>query len=141
MKIGFLYALAASVTWGLIYALDQKILVRTTPINLLFVGSVISLVALSPILITNSPFTELIKSGKANVYLFIFNSLLNLLAAWFIYSGIKSVGASAASILEIAYPFFVILFSFFLYGQTLTPAFMLGGAFIFIGAFIITRYS
>lgn len=139
MKIGFIYALAAAVTWGLVYALDQRILVKTTPLNLLFAGTVVTAIFLLPVVFMGNPFTAILKSGTTNVALIVLTCFLNFAAAWFIYLSIQSVGASSATMIEMTYPFFVVLFSYFLFGQGITPTIALGGFFLFIGAFIITR--
>ncbi len=48
MNIGFIYAIGAAVTWGLVYAIDQKILEGTSPVTLVFVDAVIAMIIILP---------------------------------------------------------------------------------------------
>lgn len=58
-------------------------------------------------------------------------------AGFMILLAIQNIGASRAAIFEIAYPFFVVLFSIFLYRAQVNNYFILGSIFLFIGSFII----
>lgn len=83
---------------------------------------------------------SLLKSDKTTLYLIFLSLLLAALANYFIFSAIKLVGASSASIIEIAYPFFVVLFSIFLFRVAPSAWFLFGGLLIFIGSAIITYF-
>ena len=142
MESGYLFAIGAAVTWGLLYAIDQKILYTVDPLPLLFVNAVIGLVVMLPSLFfSNGSIKEVINSGKINITLIVFTVLLGTLANYFIFSGIKSLNASAASIIEISYPFFVVLFSYLLFRSTPNISFFIGGALIFLGSFIIIKFA
>jgi drug/metabolite transporter (DMT)-like permease len=142
MNVGFVFALAAAVTWGLVYAIDQKILINTPPLTLLFIQCAVSAIILLPLLfIDRVAIKEVFSSGWTNLSLIFLSIVLATLASYFIFSGIKLVGASAASIIEIAYPLFVVLFCFVLYQNTLSLSVAVGGVFIFIGAVIITYFN
>ena len=52
--------------------------------------------------------------------------VLAAVANFLIFSGIKMVGASSASIIEIMYPFFVVLFSFIFFRTTPSTYFIIG---------------
>ncbi|OGJ10135.1 hypothetical protein A2456_01560 [Candidatus Nomurabacteria bacterium RIFOXYC2_FULL_36_19] len=111
MSSGFLYAIGAAITWGLVYTIDQKILYNTPPITLLFFNSIITAVVILPFLFfDHSSLKALLISGKSNLTLVILSILLALLANFFIFSAIKNMGASSASIIEISYPFFCYIF-------------------------------
>ncbi len=49
-KLGFIYAILAATTWGLVYVLNQKVLNNTTPLILIFLGSLITALITLPIL-------------------------------------------------------------------------------------------
>ena len=141
MNIGFLYATAAAVTWGIVYAIDQKILSGTPPLTLVFVDAIITaLVVLPFLLFDGGSIQSVLVSGKFNWTLIVLSILLATLANYLIFSGIKLVGASSASTIEIAYPFFVVLFSFLFFRTLPNIYFAVGGVLIFIGAAIITYF-
>ncbi len=143
MKIsGFVYAIAAAVIWGLVYAIDQKILTKVSPFALIFIDSLIILLVSIPFIILNpEPIRILFDSGKENLWLVFISILLGALATFFIFSGIKILGASTASIFEIAYPFFVIFFSFLLFRTNLNMYFFGGAILIFLGSYIIIKFG
>jgi drug/metabolite transporter (DMT)-like permease len=75
-------------------------------------------------------------------WLFIIASLiLAALANFLIFSSIKIIGASYASIFEIAYPFFVVFFSYFAFSAVPSLYFLLGAVLIFSGSAIIVFFS
>jgi len=140
--VGFIYAIAAAVTWGLVYTIDQKILDKVSPLSLLFIDSVLIAIITLPILLFDSQsIKDLLGSGKFNLGLIFISVVLATLANFFIFSGIKILGASTASIFEIAYPFFVILFSFLIFRTSLNLYFLLGAIFIFAGSLIIIKLA
>jgi drug/metabolite transporter (DMT)-like permease len=140
-KFGFIYALAAAVTWGLVYTIDQKILTRVSPLSLLFIDSLLVAIITLPIFIFDSGSVKtLLATGKANLFLIVLSVILAALANFFIFSGIKMLDASTASILEIAYPFFVVIFSFIIFKQPISWFFALGAVFIFLGSAIIIKF-
>lgn len=142
MEIGYLYAIGAAVGWGLTYALDQKILLSISPFTLLFVNSIITAIIMLPfIFFTNESITNVFISNKTNWLLLLFTIVLATISNYLILSGIKSLNASSVSIIEIAYPFFVVLFSYFLFKSTPSIAFFIGGAFIFVGSIIIIKFA
>jgi len=140
-SIGLIYATLAAVTWGLVYTIDQKILDKVSPAPLIFITSLLVVILSMPIMMIDPrPLKILLNSGKLNLGLIVLTVLLTTLANFFIFSGIKILGASTASIFEIAYPFFVILFSFLLYKTSLNIYFFFGSVLIFLGSFIIIKF-
>ncbi len=135
----YLWAVLASFTWGLSYTLDEKVLGLISPLLLLVVNALVTLVIVVPVFIfSRQPFI-LSDLSTRSIGLVLVTSLLAVLANFFIFLGIKNLGASSAAIIEISYPFFVILFSLILLRERPTPMFLVGSAFIFFGAFIISR--
>ncbi|MFA6909486.1 MAG: EamA family transporter, partial [Patescibacteria group bacterium] len=51
--LGIVYALGAAITWGLVYAIDQKILTSLSPVTLLFVHSILASIILLPFFLYN----------------------------------------------------------------------------------------
>lgn len=139
---GFLFAIGAAISWGLVYAIDQKILYQTSVLTYLFISALLTVVLLLPFIIFDiHPIKNLISFGKANLILILVSLVLTIIADFFILSSVKILGASTASIFEIAYPFFVVLFSFLLFRSVPNIYFFIGALFIFIGSIIIIRLS
>jgi drug/metabolite transporter (DMT)-like permease len=138
---GFFFALGAAITWGLVYSLDQKILSESSPIVLLFIDAIITAILLLPVVLFTGTFKEALKTTPSNLLLMLVTTLLGLFASYLIFSGIKALGASNASIIEIAYPFFVVLFSYVLFKSTPNFYFFLGGALIFVGSVIVIKLA
>ena len=63
------------------------------------------------------------------------------LANFFILSSIKQLGAAHASILEITYPFFVLLFGWLFFGGSVNAYFWLGSALVFAGSAVIIKFA
>ncbi len=142
MEIGFIYAIGAAITWGLVYAIDEKILSNITPISLLFINSIITAIIMLPFLFfSNNSVKQFLALDRANLSLVIFEVLLVMLANFLIFSGIKHLDASTASIIEIAYPFFVVLFSYIIFRSTPNIYFFLGGALVFLGSVVIIKLA
>lgn len=140
-NMGLIYSLGAAICWGAVYAIDQKVLEHISPISIAFFSAVATVLVFLPFMLVNNG--ELIKtffsSGKENISLASIAIVFAIIANILILFGIKSLGASYASILEIAYPFFVILFSFVIFRTHPNIYFYIGGVLIFIGSFVITK--
>ncbi|MFA5155653.1 MAG: EamA family transporter [Patescibacteria group bacterium] len=138
---GFIFAIGAAILWGLVYTIDQKILHNTSPMALLFVDSLLTALLVLPFLFfDHGSIKALLSSGRLNWTLIISSLLLAALANFLIFSGIKLIGASAASMIEITYPFFVVLFSILILRSQPNICFYLGGALVFIGSAIIIYF-
>jgi drug/metabolite transporter (DMT)-like permease len=135
---GLAYAVGAAVTWGLVYTIDQRILSTLSPFALLFINSLLTSIGLLPVILIEKTGLTSLSLIQSRTWLFIAMSLiLAALANFFIFSSIKLLGAATASIFEIAYPFFVILFACFAFGSKPSLTFLLGALLMFIGASIV----
>lgn len=142
MKTGLIYTIGAAITWGLVYTLDQKVLSNIKPITLVFIDSLITLIITLPFLFFSENSTQnFITSNKTNWLLIILSATLATLASFLILAGIKNLNASTASIIEIAYPFFVVLFSYIFFHSIPNTYFFIGGTLIFIGSLIIVKFT
>lgn len=141
-NIGFIYAIAAAVVWGLAYAIDEKILHSVSPLTLLFINSLLATLVLLPfVLMDNGPIKKVITSGRNGLLIILAAFVLLTLGNFLIYSGINNLGASTASIIEISYPVFVVAFSFLLFRNVPNIYFLLGAVLIFIGSFTIIKFG
>jgi len=139
--MGFVYAALAAVTWGLVYALDQKLLAGLSPMTLLFAASCVGLVLTLPFILWDLSEIRLVLRTPPTLKLLVLVEIFTCFASFFIFSSIKLLGASTASIFEISYPLFVVVFSLIIYGGTVNFWFCLGAAFLFIGSYIIIRWG
>lgn len=139
--LGFVYSISAAITWGLAYTIDQKILVHSSPSLLLFCNAILTLLITLPIVIFNGDLRSGLQLEKETIYLIIYAQLFTLLGSLFILSGIKILGASLASIFEIMYPLFVIIFSYLVFGGTFNAYFWIGSSFLFLGSLILIRFA
>jgi len=140
---GLVYALAAAITWGVVYVLDQKVLTKLSPLNWLFISSLVMAIITLPIAVMNweSIKTAIFSGNKQFFYFIIGAPILAILANFFIFSAIQRLGAPIASIFEIAYPFFVAIFTLILFGGSLNAYFWIGALFMFLGGVIIIRFT
>jgi drug/metabolite transporter (DMT)-like permease len=142
MAIGFMYAIGAAVTWGLIYTIDQKILSGISPVTLLFINSILTAIVMLPLVFfSQGSLKNILVSGRMNLALIIISVLLAILANFLIFSGIKSIGASSASIIEVSYPFFVVLFTFIMFRSSPNIYFFIGGMLILVGSVVIIKFA
>jgi len=138
INVGFIYAIGAAIIWGLVYVIDQKILHEFSPFAFLFIASLLTTIAMLPFIFWQSnSIKTFLGLGKINLLLIILVVILAICANFLILSGIKSLGSSRASIIEISYPFFVVLFSFIFFRSELNIYFFIGGILIFLGSIMI----
>ncbi|MBA4318326.1 MAG: hypothetical protein C0412_07990 [Flavobacterium sp.] len=139
---GIIFAMLASITWGAVYTIDQKILTNMSPILWLAISTFVTAILMLPVIFFNlEEVRAVLHSGKSNL-LFIFSAqVLIAVATFLIFSSIKHLGAATASVFEITYPFFVIIFSLLMFGGSVNAYFWLGSALIFLGAVVITKFS
>ncbi len=138
-SLSYFWAILASMTWGLTYALDEKVLRTSSPLHLAIVNACVTLLLFVPIaFFQNGALIDELVHAK-NFPLMLLSSALVSLAGLFILYGIKELGASTASIIEISYPFFVMFFTMLLWRERLTPGFFLGGALMLLGSIVVIR--
>lgn len=142
IPIGFLYALGAAVAWGFVYTIDQLILNEVSPRALLLIDAVLTMIIALPFLIfyrgVGIPTDGISLKTWAYILIALF---IGILANYFIFSSISSSGASYASIIEISYPFFVVIFSYFILKAVPNWSFLIGAIFLFIGSAIIVFFN
>ncbi len=142
MRLGFIYAIGAAVLWGLVYAIDQKILSKISPASLLFVDSILATLLLLPVVIYNKgSLSSVLNADWPTWRLIIIAMALATSANLLIFSAIKAMDANIASIIEIAYPFFVVFFSYIIFHSTPNIYFFIGGVLIFIGSAVIIKLA
>lgn len=136
--MGYVYAIAAAVTWGFVYAIDQKILDKVSATSLILMQYLFAILILLPItLYKNDLRKELLSLDKSSTWFLALSFTLSLLASYLIFVAIQKIGSPKAAIFEITYPLFVVLFSAVLFHAQMNLYFLLGAALLFIGSAII----
>lgn len=139
MSKGILYALMASILWGFDYAISgklfEKVSIYTSLLFQFITGTILMLIlGYSEIKSDLSLF-----GNNKTTWLFGFTCLVFNLAMVFIASSIKESNATLAGLIEISYPIFIILCSYFIFGDNhITPSIIVGGILIFSGVVIIS---
>lgn len=139
--MGYLYAIGAAITWGLVYAVDQRIMDKISPSLLILINAVFDVIVIIPILLYSDELKAIMHIDKST-WKFIAISLVGvLLGSILILTAIKYLGSSKAAIFEIAYPFFVVIFSLLFFDAQINMYFVLGAIFLFIWSAIIVTLA
>jgi drug/metabolite transporter (DMT)-like permease len=137
----FVFAICAAILWGFNYALAEKILNNISPVTLLALEMIIGAVIFTGI----SFFTTMKKdmevlSADSNLLLLTLTEVaIVLIASYFIAVSITLKNATIAGIVELTYPIFTILFTWFIFNQIhVNFSVIIGGLLIFIGVLVIS---
>jgi len=137
-----IYAVAASVCWGMSYAASSEILKKGFSPLIFFFGYSLSctLVALISLL-TSGALPNIWKFAnleRSDVGWFSFSIAIGALGAYLTYAAMSAKNPTLASLIEISYPFFVVLFTWVFFRQCqLNLSTMIGGLLLLAGVFII----
>ncbi len=141
-SLGYLTAVAAAVIWGLVYAVRQKTLPFISPLGMMFVSAVVTLVLITPIILMNRSHLSQIAAAKwSDIGWVLLASVISFVALWLLFVSIEKLGATTAAMIEISYPLFVVLFCWLLMGTTVNWAVLVGGALIFCGSCVIMLFG
>ena len=136
-----IFAITASMIWGLDYALGEKIFrSKISPFSLLTLQMTFGLVLFFAI----SYFTQLktdlaqIAADKTILWYVLAAMITFNLGNLLIFLSIQSKNATLSGLIELCYPIFTVLFSLLLFKVNhVTTSVIIGGILIFIGIFII----
>lgn len=111
------YALIVSITRGIQYALLDKVLVSIPVVVLCFFSSIFNTIFFWIIFYLWNYATDFKKyfSNNKIIRLFALVTVLYLISSSLILVAIKNKNATIASLIEISYPIFVILFTYLFY--------------------------
>ncbi|HXE71416.1 MAG TPA: DMT family transporter [Candidatus Nitrosotenuis sp.] len=137
-----LYALAASILWGLNYTLNERVFQhRISPITLLALQALVgSLVYLTVGYQRGHlrPDFERLLTGQGVAALIALTVVTALVGNLFISFSIQARNATMASLIELSYPIFTVFFTWLLFGHNhLSWGSLLGGALILAGVLVI----
>jgi len=135
------YAVLAAVLWGLNYSVAERVLKDISPVTLLaleMLGGGILFLGLSFILNLKSDYINIFRSGSTFTWVTL-EVITVIIANFFIVYSIQAKNATVAGLVELMYPIFTIMFSWFLfkYYHVNLPV-LVGGSLIMIGVTIIS---
>ncbi|CAM2944750.1 transport protein [Legionella steigerwaltii] len=136
----FTFAIFAAILWGFNYALAEKILNSISPVTLLALEMTIGAVLFTCIsfFTTMKKDVELLTTDSCLLLLTIAEIAIVLIASYFIAASINLKNATIAGIVELTYPIFTIIFTWFLFNQAhVNLSVIIGGLLIFIGILVI----
>lgn len=135
-------AFGAALTWGLVYALDQKVLTELSPVTLLFLQALTTVLILAPFVLTQGDAFESVRTlSRPTSYFLLATLVLTVCANILIFYSIQYLGASTAALIEITYPLFVVFFVLVLFGIVPNMYVLLGGSLILIGAMLVSYFA
>ncbi len=140
----FVYAIGASVLWGLGYTINQVTLRKFTEIELIFFESLIVAIVFGIYMFFNSQMNTFISkiANYKSLLLICCSTLIYAVASILIFKSIRSSNASLAAIIESCYPAFTVLFGFLIFGKlSISPISMIGFIAIFFGIILIKIYG
>jgi drug/metabolite transporter (DMT)-like permease len=138
----FAYAIAASVVWGLDYALLERLFQdRLSPMFLISMQMAVGAVIIGLAGILTGDLGEnlvLLKQERASWTLIGVSVSAFVVGNYLIAISIKGGSAVTAGLVEISYPLFIALFSVVLLGTgQLTFGTVIGGGLILVGALVL----
>lgn len=139
------FAVAASVLWGLVYAVNEKVYNYIRVMPYLAISFLVAGVVMTGISMMSGEFfkdmSAIISSQKLFV-LVVGGIILLILAEICIGYSIMGKSATIAGLIEISYPIFIVIFSYVLFKENhMSYATALGGALVFAGISVIYAFN
>ncbi|MDP2656379.1 MAG: DMT family transporter [bacterium] len=141
----FVYAIGASVMWGLTYVINEQLFKKISVISALAIISFVSSVVISIWAFMGGylkrDFLSITQSPRL-LWLLIASVLIFILAEILINFSIADKNTTLASLIEISYPIFVAIFSYLIYRQRqLNLGTAIGGVMIFAGVAVVYLFN
>ena len=141
----FIFAISASVMWGLTYVIDEKIYEKISVSTSLAIASLCAFV----VTLAMSYFTGSLKldlhelaTSRNTLGLVMAGTTTLVIAEIFIGLSITAKNATLAGLIEISYPLFIALFAYILFrNNQLTISTIVGGILIFSGVIVIYLFN
>jgi len=140
-----IFALSASVLWGLSYVLFEQIYRKISVVTSLAIVCFIMMV----VMLIASCFTGVLKpdlatlgSSRKLMWLFAGGTATAIFADLFIALSITNKSATLAGLVEISYPIFIALFAYLLYKEhQINLGTLAGGLLIFTGVALVYYFN
>ncbi len=140
-----LFALGASLLWGLTYVLNEQIYRKISVIGALTITALASFIVMLIVSYSSGILKRdwaTITTSRSLTYLIIAEVITFILAELLIGFSITAKSATLAGLIEISYPIFIALFAYILYRENqLNLPTIIGGALIFAGVFVIYYFN
>ena len=135
----YVAALGAAVTWGIYYPLVDMALKRISLFSIILLSMIPVFLVLPLFLKTVNQDIETVRSLPVEEQWAIAAiGLIGLFGEVMVYLAISGKNATLASLIEMTYPVFVVLFAYLFYQQThVTTSVFIGGLLILTGAGMI----
>jgi len=135
----YVAALGAAVTWGIYYPLVDMALKRISLYSVILLSMIPVLLVMPLFLKTVSNDIETVKTlPVSEQWIIACLGLIGLLGEVMVYMAITGKNATLASLIEMTYPVFVVLFAYLFYRQMhVTSSVFIGGLMILVGAGLI----
>ena len=135
----YVAALGAAVTWGIYYPLADMALKKVSIYSVILL-SMIPVLLVLPIFIKSVSKDIAVVRGLpwSEQWIFLVLGLIGLVGEVLVYTAITGKNATLASLIEMTYPVFVVVFAYLFYREMhVTPSVFVGGLLILTGAAII----
>ena len=142
MKASHLFAVLASVLWGVSYTVEERVLRSADPLTVILCHSILSVAVLLPLwfyLNQKGEALQVISNDPQWPRWLLGAFAVGLAANFCIFTSIKLAGSEIAAALEISYPIFTAIFAMILFGRQPTKELLFGGLLIFVGSLIVMR--
>jgi uncharacterized membrane protein len=142
-----IYALAAAMLWGASYAASGPIFrAGITPLVFYFFYSLVGIFTAAMVLLFRgkglSSLLQVRELGISNMIWFLFSLLTASLGGLVTYMAIGSKNPTLATLIEISYPLFVIMFAWLFFREfQLNFMTFVGGMFVILGVILIMKNS
>ena len=135
----YVAALGAAITWGIYYPLVDMALKRISLYSIILLSMIPVLLVMPLFLKTVSNDIETVKTLPASEqWIIVSLGLIGLSGEFMAYRSISAKNSTLASLIEMTYPVFVVLFAYLFYRQMhVTASVFVGGLMIFLGAGLI----
>ena len=135
----YVAALGAAITWGIYYPLVDMALKRVSLYSVILLSMIPVLLVMPLFIKTLDNDITTWKSLPLNEqWVIACIGLIGLVGEVLVYLAISGKNATLASLIEMTYPVFVVLFAYLFYRQMdVTPSVMVGGMMILVGAGLI----
>lgn len=135
----YVAALAAAITWGIYYPLVDMALKRISLFSVILLSMIPVFLALPLFMRTVGQDIDTVKSLPASEQWMILSlGLIGLFGEVMVYLAISGKNATLASLIEMTYPLFVVVFAYVFFRQMhVTTSVFIGGLMVIIGAGLI----
>jgi drug/metabolite transporter (DMT)-like permease len=139
MQLWFIYAISAAVLWGFQYS-SYGAKLSDIPATVYSFYYYLGVTIINTIIVLYAHPVSAMTLPRSQWGWMAANILVGAFASLFIAKSIQHESAAHSSMIEIAYPLFVLLFSFLLFKEQLpTARQLIGGGFVFFGILLILK--